>query len=337
MRRHCFLFFFVFFVPLLLALSCNQAEEIPGQRVPLGDVSKDYWEPVDLPLSDPLFLDASGEVLAVASTDSLATSTDGGVTWRRKAVAGITSIGIDERNASRLLIVADKKFLVSTDNGASFSEHDAPDYFVMVVPHPSLSSDLLAISDTAFWRSGDMGETWELIFVPPNNPNLSHLALDLADTSYMYLIDAGGLRISSDGGSKWDSRTYFEQDSVTHLVTATKGVFVGAGGFIRFSPSHGDANSWLSYGPYFSTPPELADFLVIDDQTILYTCFVQDPGEYEAYITHDLNVHWPNASPGLLGFYGNLTLARSDKTYFALITSQQQNFLFKFNDTELLP
>jgi photosystem II stability/assembly factor-like uncharacterized protein len=337
MRRLIIFQFLSLSIVLLSGLTCEAFEEIPGQRVPIGDVSKDYWIRMDLPLQDPLFLDASVGLLAVASADSIAVSTDGGDTWERSAMAGINALIVDNENASRILVLSDKKIFISQDRGASFTEHQTPEPFVAVVPHPSLSTHLLAVSDTALWRSYDNGVSWQKIYTPPESPKLSHLAIDLDDTSYVYIIDAGGLRISSDGGKKWNSKNYFEGDSVTHLRTSNEGLFIGTGGFIRFSAEHGDAESWLTYAPYFSEAPELADFLPVDAQTIIYACFNEDPGEYQAYITKDLNVHWANASPGLLGWHGGLKLAGSGKTYYALVASEQSSFLYKFNDTELWP
>lgn len=329
--------FWVLLIFLFSGPGCSEFEEIPGQRVPLGDVSRDYWSQISMPFADPVAFDAASGVIAIASPASLAISSDEGDSWNAREISSVSYISVYKKNPSRILALQGKKLFVSQDKGTSFSERIVPDSFVMVLQHPALESTLLAISDTALWRSADLGTTWDLVYIPPENPRLSLLALDPLDTSYMYLVDAGGLRISSDGGKKWDSKTYFEQDSVTHLKTSTNGVFVGTGGFIRFSSSHGNADSWYTYGPYFSTPPELADFLVIDDETILYACFVEVPGEYQAYITRDLNVHWSNASPGLIGFQGTLALARSNKNYYALVTSGQRNFLFRFKDTELFP
>lgn len=337
MRRLIIFHFLFLSVILFSGLTCEAFEEIPGQRVPLGDVSKDYWVEMALPLEAPLFLDASTGIVVVASNDSIAASDDGGDSWKRGALAGINALIVDAQNQSRILVLTEKGLFISQDKGASFTEHQTPETFVALVPHPSLPSHLLAISDTAFWRSEDNGISWQKIYTPPESPKLSHLVVDLDDTSYVYIIDAGGLRISSDGGKKWNSKNYFEGDSVTHLKTSDKGLYIGTGGFIRFSAEHGDTSSWLTYAPYFSEAPELADFLPIDGQTIIYACFNQEPGEYQTYITKDLNVHWVNASAGLLGRHGRLKLARSGGTYYALVASGESAFLYKFNDTELLP
>jgi len=329
-------------VPLLVGLTCGEWTEIPGRRTPLGDVSRDHWEPLESPVASPVYLAAGGGLVLVGSQDSLAVSTDGGESWKTILVTGITSVAMEAESPARIVVSGASGVYVSTDGGASFTNHPTPDAFHAVLVHPTLSDHLFAISDTALWRSEDNGATWSLLYTPPESPKLTHFAVDKRDTSYFYLIDGGGLRISATSGEKWDAKKYFGSEGstspFTHLVVTDDGLWTASDAVIRFSDSHGlDDEAWLSYAPLVDlSNAELADFLVLDARTVLYVSFLENEGEYRAYLTDDLD-HWYDASAGLVGSKGGLVLAADDDVYYALLFSGERSFLHRFQNTGLAP
>ena len=130
----------------------------------------------------------------------LARSDDTGTTWTRHPTDGsdilpgavVPHPGI----ADRIFQAGADTLRLSTDGGMSWVQVLGPETAQSVAFAPSDGIVGYAITDAGVFRSSDAGDIWALAATSTGRK----VAIDPADPDFVWLVGAGGVQLSSDGG-----------------------------------------------------------------------------------------------------------------------------------------
>lgn len=139
----------------------------------------------------------------------LVRSTDGGQTWSTVPglPPGIKEVAGDPRSPHRIWATNGLKLFSSIDGGATWHARKKP-VNKSSQPLTDLAIDpagpwIYLLSTNGFFRSGDLGKTWQLGEGIQRGSYLWQLAIDSADPAVLYLSTATELFRSLDRGAHW--------------------------------------------------------------------------------------------------------------------------------------
>ena len=190
--------------------------------------------PVFFETVDELAVDARDPdtVYAADGYRSVATSRDGGVTWRVAQVDGLLrdALAVDPHRAGRVYAAGVGGVHRSDDFGATWSFSAIPGDSAFAVAGDARAPDVVYASeyDGLLSRSGDAGRTWEPIGTGLPGVAIWALAGDAASGA-LYAGTARGLFRSDDGGATWTA-TALDPHDVGHLAVAGSTVYAAIGG-----------------------------------------------------------------------------------------------------------
>ncbi|HSE64934.1 MAG TPA: hypothetical protein VLG15_15105, partial [Thermoanaerobaculia bacterium] len=144
-------------------------------------------------------------------TAALLRSDDGGFTWRRFGIPGLSvqSLNLDPANPDVVYIgTYGGGFLKSVDRGESwtaFQPSGLPWVSAAVLDRANPGTLYVAFAGAGIFRSTNSGETWTSISGPLGviEEVVTSLALDPSAPNRLLAVAAGGLYRTDDGGTTW--------------------------------------------------------------------------------------------------------------------------------------
>lgn len=148
-------------------------------------------------------------------------SRDGGASWRSISLLGKADFHA-LRTQGRLVVGYDAtggQLLTSRNSGRSWRGAVPPEPLVDVVLDPGSPARLLAAGESRLYSSGDGGSTWRQL-----DEKTGLLAWPRADRLYL-VEDTGRVRVSRDGGRRWQDRGRLGGQPAALLATAGETLF----------------------------------------------------------------------------------------------------------------
>lgn len=190
--------------------------------------------PVFCETVDELAVDARDPdtVYAADGYRSVATSRDGGVTWRVAEVDGLLrdALAVDPHRAGRVYAAGVGGVFRSDDFGTTWTFSATPGNSAFPIAVDGTVPDVVFTSDYegSLLRSRDAGQTWEPFGTGIPGVAIPALASD-AVSGTLYAGTARGVFRSDDGGATWTA-TALDPHQVGHLAVVGSTVYAAIGG-----------------------------------------------------------------------------------------------------------
>jgi hypothetical protein len=144
---------------------------------------------------------AEGEALPPVL--GLISSEDGGRTWTSVSELGTSDFHALERSGDRIVaaLFQQSQVLVSDDDGRTWETRTAPMPLVSLEVDPADPDRWVGGTERGIFLSDDGGDSWRQLDATPN------VRFAWAEDGELFRIDPGGaLKVSTDGGTRWDDR-----------------------------------------------------------------------------------------------------------------------------------
>jgi photosystem II stability/assembly factor-like uncharacterized protein len=221
-------------------------------------------------------------------------STDAGSTWTgpSQPSAG-TSVAVDPRNASNILIVPFFNLLRSTNGGSTFAPSASgltAAYTQSIAVDPRNESIVYTSGAAGIFKSIDHGESWTSLLTGLNQ----FIAVDPFNSQTLYATTSGIVRRSLNGGAAWE-------DFNTGLPTTSGGIVAdpltpGTFYSVQGAPyKKAGTGAWTIKNSGLPTAT-FAAFIAVDpnNASVLYT-----GGSFGVYKSTNAGDSWTSVSTGL--------------------------------------
>jgi hypothetical protein len=188
-----------------IAEGSSKPEKVTGQ-LSTPDGSGKVSEALVAEFTGPDELIASGhpaEGEALPPALGLIRSEDAGSTWTSVSELGAADFHTLEISQDQLVasLFGQAQVLTSNDDGKTWTTRTAPMPLVAIEVDPADAKRWIASTERGIFASADAGETWRQRDPTPNS------RFAWADDGELFRIDPGGhLKVSSDGGERWEDR-----------------------------------------------------------------------------------------------------------------------------------
>ena len=210
--------------------------------------------------------DASVTLFAVTADNGLQVSTDGGLSWQRRAAGmDISLLAVDPGGASHLYLVALGAVLKSSDGGQTVTPVLNGNFGqgVRGIAFSTFATVLVG-SEKGISRSEDSGATWRTTNVGIRGVFVESVAVDPTDPDVVFAAGGRGLFESRNGGDTWNGPTPLVPDTQSVAIDPTDRSTVyaaGAGGVYKSSDG---GQTWNKKGPPSSVLADQISELLID-------------------------------------------------------------------------
>ncbi len=165
-------------------------------------------------------------------------SEDGGRAWEPVSLLGEADLHALDARGSYVAgqPVEEARLLVSDDGGRSFEERTPPAVPIDVDLDPANPERMVITTAEGVFASADAGATWrrrDILTVE------THMAW--SEDGSLYRVESGGsVKVSRDGGARWDETGNVDGSPTTVTVDASGHVYVAlAGGVLKRSDDRG--------------------------------------------------------------------------------------------------
>ncbi len=242
-------------------------------------------------------------------------STDGAASWSAVNTGlyavSISSVAIDPSNSSTIYLgTADRSGGVfkSTDGGKSWSAannglpNTSPNFMVVssLLVDPFSPSTLYVAGNCGVYKSTDGASSWTGTNLSsglthcssPGNVGINTLVIDPQSEATLYLGDANGVLVTTDGGANWHSTTAPWPQEIISLAIDSSGTLY-AGTYNALSKSTNGGQSWTTLSNGVSPNYEQA---IATDPTNVATVYAGS-GEGGLFKSPDGGATWRNIGP----------------------------------------
>jgi photosystem II stability/assembly factor-like uncharacterized protein len=260
-------------------------------------------------VTSALCVDASGAVFVRTNTDDIIRSTDAGVTWtfqsRLPGIGGVLSYGLITDGHGKLFTYSRGEVIRSLDSGKTWAIVFTSGNSGRVLSL-SPSQSLFFGTDSALYRSTDLGNSWQQMPIPTSPTRISRLAYGSGGEVY---AGAGGDEwfLSTDNGGTWSSGSGMYSRAHT-VLRHSGGLLLGAarGTIIR---STDDGATWSESSQGYNALT--VNGFVMTGGTVLMAT------SRGIYRSPDLGITWEPSSSGFSVSSAGGIFAGSDGTTYA--------------------